>query len=229
MRVLLVEDEVELAEAISKGLREASYAVDIAHDGEIALYHASENKYDIAIIDVMLPIMDGFTVCKELRQQRQWLPVLILSARDAVEDRVTGLNCGADDYLVKPFNFVELLARMRALTRRVGELRSKALKVADLELDTLSHSAIRGGKKIRLTAKEYALLEFLMLRVDQVLNRTTIAEHVWDENFDPFSNIIDAYIKRLRKKIDYGFAQPLIHTRRCEGYILSPDFAERYV
>ncbi len=229
MRVLLVEDEVELAEAISKGLREASYAVDIANDGEIALYHASENMYDIAIVDVMLPVTDGFTVCKELRRQRQWLPVLILSARDAVEDRVQGLNCGADDYLVKPFNFIELLARMRALTRRVGEVRSQALRVADLELDTLNHSAIRGGRRIRLTAKEYALLEFLMMRVDEVLNRTTIAEHVWDENFDPFSNIIDAYIKRLRRKIDYGFAQPLIHTRRCEGYILSPGSAERYV
>jgi two-component system copper resistance phosphate regulon response regulator CusR len=223
MRILLVEDEPRVAGFIAKGLREQAYAVDIAKDGEEALYFASENDYDLIILDLMLPIIDGMTVCKRLRGSGLRKPILILTARDTVEDRVTGLDSGADDYLSKPFDFKELLARIRALLRRPRELRSQILRVADLTLNTADHSVTREGRSISLTAKEYALLEFLMLRANQIVDREQIAQHVWDENFDPFSNIIDVYVRRLRAKIDRGFARPLILTRRGEGYMLLGD------
>ena len=224
MRMLLVEDEPRVAHFIARGLREQSYAVDIAADGEEALYHVSINEYDLIILDVMLPLKDGFQVCREVRAQGITQPVLMLTARDAIDDRVTGLDCGADDYLGKPFDFKELLARIRALLRRrTKELRPEILKIADMIIDRSRHSVSRAGRNISLTAKEYSLLEFLVSKADMLVGRSEIAEHVWDENFDPFSNVIDVYVKRLRGKIDAGFGRPLIHTRRGEGYILRTD------
>lgn len=223
MRLLLVEDEPRVSHFIAKGMREQSYAVDIARDGEEALYKTEINDYDAIILDVMLPLKNGFEVCSELRSSGNRTPVLMLTARDAVEDKVKGLDCGADDYLSKPFDFKELLARMRALLRRVTELRPEILRAADLQLNTASRSVMRDGRKIGLTAKEYALLEFFMLRQEQIVGRDEIAEHVWDENFDPFSNVIDVYVRRLRKKIDDGFGRQLIHTRRGQGYMFSSD------
>ncbi len=221
MRLLLVEDEPRVAGFIAKGLREQCYAVDISPDGEDALYRAGETEYDLLILDVMLPRKDGYAVCRELRGRGFRHPILMLTARDAVDDRVRGLDAGADDYLAKPFKFRELLARIRALLRRPQELRPQLLQISDLVLNTASHRVTRGGQRIELTAKEYALLEFLLLRQNRVVNREQIAEHVWDESFDPLSNIIDVYVRRLRAKIDAGFAPPLIHTRRGEGYFLS--------
>ncbi len=223
MRILLVEDEPRVARFIAKGLREQSYALDIAGDGEAALYQASINDYDFVILDVMLPVKDGYQVCRELRGAGFRHPILMLTARDAVDDRVAGLDAGADDYLSKPFDFKELLARIRALLRRPHELRPRVIQVSDLKLDTGSHAVWRRGRSISLTAKEYALLEFLVLRQNRIVNREQIAEHVWDENFDPFSNVIDVYVRRLRTKIDEGFNRSLIHTRRGEGYMLSAD------
>lgn len=223
MRILLVEDEHRVAGFIAKGLRERAYAVDIARDGEEALYYGGVNEYDLVILDVMLPVKDGYAVCRELRGAGFRTPILMLTARDAVDDRVRGLDCGADDYLTKPFDFKELLARLRALSRRSTGIRPEMIQVADVSLNTASHAVTRAGKTIGLTAKEYALLEFLMLNQDRVVNREQIAQHVWDENFDPFSNIIDVYVRRLRAKLDAGFRRPLIHTRRGEGYILTAD------
>jgi DNA-binding response OmpR family regulator len=223
VRVLLVEDEPRIAGFIAKGLRERAYAVDVARDGEEALYYAGVNEYDLVILDVMLPVKDGYGVCRELRGSGFRSPILMLTARDAVDDRVAGLDSGADDYLTKPFDFKELLARLRALSRRSTEIRPEVIQVADLTLNPENHAIIRAGKRISVTAKEYALLEFLMLNQSRVVNREQIAQHVWDENFDPFSNIIDVYVRRLRTKIDAGFSQPLIHTRRGEGYILTAE------
>src|SRR6185503_6985843 len=183
---------------IAKGLREQSYAVDIAPDGAQAVYHATVNEYDLVILDVLLPIKDGHTVCRELRASGFRAPVLMLTARDAVDDRVAGLDAGADDYLTKPFDFKELLARLRALLRRSAELRPEMARVADLTMNTASHAVTRAGRPVTLTAKEYALLEFLVLNQGRVVGREQIAEHVWDESFDPMSNVIDVYIKRLR-------------------------------
>jgi len=221
VRILLVEDESRVAGFIAKGLREQSYAVDISSDGEQALYQAAVNQYDIVILDVMLPLKDGHTVCRELRASGFRTPILMLTARGAVDDRVEGLDSGADDYLAKPFDFKELLARLRALLRRSAALRPQVLRVADLTLNTASHAAARAGNPVSLTAKEYALLEFLVLNQGRVVGREQIGQHVWDENFDPLSNVIDVYIKRLRAKLDTGFSRRLIHTRRGEGYILS--------
>ena len=221
MRILLVEDEPRVAHFTAKGLREQHFAVDLARDGEEAVYKASINAYDLIILDVMLPQKNGFEVCKEVRGAGNKTPILMLTARDAIADRVRGLDSGADDYLGKPFDFQELLARVRALLRRAQQLRPEVLQVADLTLNTANHSVQRGNKAISLTAKEYSLLEFFVLHADQVVNREEIAEHVWDENFDPFSNIIDVYVRRLRKKIDDDFDRPLIHTRRGQGYILT--------
>jgi two-component system copper resistance phosphate regulon response regulator CusR len=223
VRVLLVEDEPRVAGFIAKGLREQAYAVDNARDGEEAVYYAGVNQYDLVILDVMLPVKDGYAVCRELRGSGLRTPILMLTARDAVDDRVRGLDCGADDYLTKPFDFKELLARLRALARRSAEVRPAVVRIADLTLDTASHAVSRAGRPVSLTTKEYALLEFLTLNQNRVLNREQIAEHVWDENFDPFSNVIDVYIRRLRTKIDAGFEQPLIHTRRGAGYILTAE------
>lgn len=215
-----MEDETRVAGFIARGLREQTYAVDIASDGEQALYQASVNEYDIVILDVLLPVKDGYAVCRELRAAGFRAPILMLTARDAVDDRVAGLDSGADDYLAKPFDFKELLARLRALLRRAVGLRPRVMHVADLVLDTGGHSVARAGKDISLTAKEYALLEYLVLNQGRVVGREQIAQHVWDESFDPFSNVIDVYIKRLRDKLDTGHARRLIHTRRGEGYML---------
>lgn len=221
VRILLAEDEPRVASFIARGLREKAYAVDIAPDGEQALYHASVNQYDLVILDVMLPAKDGYAVCRELRGQGMRSPILMLTAKDAVDDRVMGLDCGADDYLTKPFDFKELLARLRALSRRSAEVRPERLRAVDLTLNTANHAVSRAGKAISLTAKEYALLEFLVINQNRIVGREQIAQHVWDESFDPFSNLIDVYIRRLRAKIDTGFDPPLIYTRRGEGYMLA--------
>jgi len=221
VRVLLVEDESRVATFIAKGLREQTYAVDIARDGEQALYMATVHQYDVVVLDIMLPVRDGYSVCRELRGSGCRTPILMLTARDAVDDRVSGLDAGADDYLTKPFDFKELLARLRALLRRSTTFRPGLARVADLTLDTASHRVTRAGKSLTLTAKEYALLEFLVINEGRVVGREQIAEHVWDESFDPFSNIIDVYVKRLRDKLDAGHQPRLIHTRRGAGYILS--------
>ena len=223
MRLLLVEDEPRVAGFLAKGLREQSYAVDISCDGEDAVYRAGANEYDLLILDLMLPLKNGYDVCRELRGAGFRAPILILTALDGVDDRVSGLDAGADDYLAKPFEFRELLARIRALLRRPREIRPASLQISDLTLHTGSHAVMRAGRRLELTAKEYALLEFLMLRQNRVVSREQIAQHVWDESFDPLSNIIDVYVRRLRSKIDAGFAPPLIHTRRGEGYMLSAD------
>jgi two-component system, OmpR family, copper resistance phosphate regulon response regulator CusR len=219
VRILLVEDEPRVAAFIAKGLRESAYAVDIAGDGEHALYWAGANEYDLLLLDVMLPVKDGYTVCRELRALGADCPILMLTARDAVQDRITGLDAGADDYLTKPFDFEELLARIRALLRRPREVRPRVMRMADLTRNTINHEVTRGGRTIGLTAKEYSLLEFLMRNENRVVNREQIVQHVWDENFDAFSNIIDVYVRRLRNKIDEGFEPALIRTRRGEGYV----------
>lgn len=221
MRILLVEDEPSAAKMLAKGLREQSYAVDVAEDGEAALYQISIYDYDLVILDVMLPRKDGFEVCREMRAAGSSVPVLMLTARDVVEDRITGLDSGADDYLTKPFDFGELLARARALLRRGEALRSETLVVADLEIDTCSKRVQRAGTDIQLTVKEYGLLEYFARNVDRVLGRAEIAEHVWDENFDAFSNLIEVYVQRLRRKIDDGHPVKLFQTRRGEGYVLT--------
>jgi two-component system copper resistance phosphate regulon response regulator CusR len=223
VRILLVEDNSRMARVIAKGLREQTYAVDLAGDGEEAAYLGSVNEYDLVILDVMLPLKDGHAVCRELRATGVRTPILMLTARGSVDDRVTGLDSGADDYLTKPFDFKELLARMRALLRRSSVFRPPVMRVADLTLNTASHAVARDGRPVNLTAKEYALLEFLVFNQGRVVGREQIAQHVWDENFDPFSNVIDVYIKRLRGKLDADSERRLIHTRRGEGYLLQVD------
>jgi two-component system, OmpR family, copper resistance phosphate regulon response regulator CusR len=223
MRILLAEDDARIAQFVAKGLREQAYAVDLATTGDDALYQADINSYDLVILDVMIPGHDGFEVCRALRKSGKRMPILMLTARDAVEDRITGLDQGADDYLTKPFEFRELLARLRALLRRSGELRPPQIVVEDLKLDTAAQSAMRGEKKIPLTTKEYALLEFLARNAGRVVGRAEIAEHVWDETFDPFSNLIEVYVNRLRGKIDSGSRRPLLHTRRGAGYMLGAE------
>ena len=219
MRILLAEDEAQTAAMLARGLREEAYAVDVAEDGAAALHEAASNEYDLVILDVMLPLRDGFSVCRELRDSGAAMPVLMLTARDAVDDRVRGLDAGADDYLVKPFDFEELLARVRALLRRGPALQPAVLRVADLALDTRSRRVTRAGRSLDLTAKEYSLLEYLARRRGEVVTRAEIAEHVWDSSFDAFSNGIEVYVQRLRRKVDDGHA-PLIRTRRGEGYVL---------
>lgn len=221
MRILLVEDDARVAGFLAKGLREKAYAVDVARDGEEAVYLAAVNDYDLIILDVMLPVKDGHAVCRELRGGGARVPILMLTARGSVDDRVAGLDSGADDYLTKPFDFKELLARLRALLRRSAVFRPPVVQVGDLSMNTANHAVARAGRSINLTAKEYALLEFLILNQDRVVGREQIAQHVWDENFDPLSNVIDVYIKRLRAKLDAGAARRLIHTRRGEGYLLT--------
>lgn len=221
MRVLLVEDEQGAAKMLAKGLREESYAVDVAGDGETALHQAHLNDYDLIILDVMLPDKDGFEVCRELRAAGSAVPILMLTARDAIEDRIEGLNTGADDYLVKPFDFEELLARVRALLRRVPALLPEVITIADLAINTQSQQVARAGKPIELTTKEYALLEYLARRANEVVGRADIAEHVWDESYDPFSKVIEVFIQRLRRKIDDDRPVKLIRTRRGAGYILA--------
>jgi two-component system, OmpR family, copper resistance phosphate regulon response regulator CusR len=222
MRLLLVEDDAHIARFVAKGLREQAYAVDVSSNGDDALYQADINTYDLVILDVMIPGRNGFEVCRQLRKSGKRMPILMLTARDAVEDRITGLDHGADDYLTKPFEFRELLARLRALLRRSGELRPAKIVVADLVLDTAAQSVSRAGRSVTLTAKEYALLEFLARNAGRVVGRAEIAEHVWDESFDPFSNLIEVYVNRVRRKIDADSSKPLLHTRRGAGYFFGP-------
>ena len=221
MRILLVEDEPSAATMLAKGLREEAYAVDIAADGETALAQAFVNDYDLLILDVVLPGKDGFSVCRELRANGSTVPVLMLTARDAVEDRVEGLDSGADDYLPKPFDLDELLARVRALLRRKPALYPEIITVGNLSVDTRARQVARAGQAIEVTTKEYALLEYLARRAGEVVSRADISEHVWDESYDPFSKVIEVFIQRLRRKVDGGQTLKLIHTRRGEGYMLS--------
>ena len=222
MRILIVEDERKISSYVKRGLEEQGYAVDAAYTGSEGLDWAQATPYDLILLDIMLPEMDGITVCTELRRQGDRTPILMLTARDAVDDRVAGLDAGADDYLVKPFAMKELLARVRAMTRRPSNApKSPVLQVADLSLDTLTHYVLRGDRKIKLTAKEFAVLECLMREPERVLTRTMIAEHVW--NYDVFnqSNIVDVYIRNLRRKIDDDWDLKLIHTVRGAGYRIS--------
>ena len=220
MRVLVVEDEQKINRAVSQALREEAYAVDSALDGEEGEELALVNEYDLIILDLMLPKKPGMALCRGLREQGIATPILMLTAKDTVEDRVEGLDSGADDYLVKPFHMDELLARARALLRRETTVKVTRLQVADLLVDTSSHRVTRNGMPIELTSKEYAMLEYFMRNQDQVLTRTMISEHVWDDQFDSLSNIIDVYIRRLRRKIDEGFQSRLLHTIRGSGYLL---------
>ncbi len=220
MRILLVEDETRMASFIVRGLKEENYVVDVANDGEKALFLAEINPYDLIILDVILPIKDGITVCRELRIKKIDIPVLMLTSKDRVRDKVLGLNSGADDYLAKPFAFEELLARISALLRRNKTDKTGTLKIADLELDQLKHKVTRAGNEIILTSKEFALLEYLMLNATHVVTRTMISEHVWHEDFDSFTNVIDVYMNFLRNKIDKGHKKQLIHTIHGKGYIL---------
>ncbi len=226
MRVLLVEDEPSAARILAKGLREHGYAVDLSGDGVDAGYKTSINEYDLVILDVMLPRKDGFQLCNELRTTGAEMPILMLTARDAVEDRITGLDSGADDYLTKPFDYRELLARIRALLRRKPSKHIEDIEVDDLKIRVASRSVARAGLSVQLTPKEYALLEYLATRAGELVTRTEISEHVWDESFDPFSNLIEVYIQRLRRRIDAGHSKRLIHTRRGEGYILTAESAD---
>lgn len=220
MKVLLAEDDQRIANFIIKGLRENAYAVDAAADGEDALYQAAINTYDVIILDVMMPVKDGFAVCRELRESGVKTPVLMLTARDAIDDKISGPDYGADDYLTKPFEFGELLARLRALLRRSGEIRPPKIVIEDLEINTTAQTVRRGKNEISLTTKEYTLLEYLAREKGKVVGRAEIAEHVWDESFDAFSNLIEVYVNRLRSKMDEGYDVQLIHTRRGAGYIL---------
>jgi DNA-binding response OmpR family regulator len=223
MRLLLVEDEARAADVLAKGLREQAYAVDVAADGESALFRADITDYDALILDVMLPLKDGLTVCRTLRASGNAVPILMITARDAVDARIEGLDCGADDYLVKPFDFGELLARLRAVIRRGGRARlPEQMSVGTLTLETRGRRALVGDRQLALTAKEYAVLEYLVRRAGDVVTRADIAEHVWDERSEPSSNVVDVYIQRLRRKLEEAGADPPIRTRRGEGYQLVP-------
>jgi heavy metal response regulator len=221
MRILVVEDERRIADFIRKGLSEHGYAVDVASDGEEALDWPEVAEFDVIVLDIMLPVRDGIDVCRELRRRGVQTPILMLTARDAVEDRVRGLDSGADDYLVKPFAFAELLARLRALARRERSVLGTRLQVGDLVLDTTTREVSRRGRCMTLTSKEYALLEYLMRHPNQVLTRTMIAEHVWNYDFDNATNVIDVHVRNLRRKMDDPFPTKLIHTVRGAGYRIS--------
>lgn len=224
MRILLVEDDADLAQFIRKGLKEEHYAVDVAADGKEGLELALNNAYDLLILDIMLPKLDGLTLCRRIRAKGNMTPVLLLTARNTVEDKVSGFDTGADQFLPKPFAFVELLAQIRALLRRGSAQQIAQLQAADLRLDPASHRVWRAGHEIALTNKEYALLEFLLRNKNRVLTRTAIIGHVWDISYDPMTNIVDAHIRALRAKIDRDFSPPLIATVRGAGYMLEePD------
>jgi two-component system OmpR family response regulator len=223
MRILVVEDEPKMAAAIAGGLRREGYAVDTAGAGDDALFQARVYDYDAIVLDVMLPGIDGFEVCDAMRRDKRWAPVLMLTARDEVADRVKGLDVGADDYLVKPFSFDELLARVRALLRRGERARPVVLSVGDVELSPATHTVTRAGREVSLTPREFALLRFLMEHPTDVLTRTHLLEHVWDENYDGPGNLVDVYIGYLRKKLERPFGRGLIKTVRGVGYTLEPE------
>ena len=220
MRVLIVEDEVKIARAIRRGLEHEGYATDVVATGEEAILRATENDYDAVVLDVRIPAPDGFAVCRQMRARNRWAPVLMLTARDSVEDRIRGLDAGADDYLVKPFSFGELLARLRALLRRAPAERPATLRVGDLALDPSAHSVTRAGRPVELSAREFALLEFLMRHAGQVLTRTAMLEHVWDYRYDGDSNVVDVYIGYLRRKLCASDEADPIETVRDVGYRL---------
>jgi two-component system copper resistance phosphate regulon response regulator CusR len=222
MRLLLAEDDAQLGRTLTKGLRQEAYAVDIVADGENAMHHALINEYDVIILDVMMPRRDGFSVCRELRRNGSRTPVLMLTARDTIADKITGLDAGGDDYLTKPFEFAELLARLRALLRRrTTDLLAAEVRIGSLRVNMASHSVDRAGRTIVLTTKEFSLLAFLARHEGHVVSRAEICAHVWDDNHDPYSNAIEVYINRLRRKIDSVSDAPLIHTRRGAGYMLA--------
>jgi DNA-binding response OmpR family regulator len=221
MRLLLIEDEPDAARMLARGLREQTYAVDVATDGHEGAYRASIADYDAIILDVMLPSLDGLDVCRHLRRSGSSVPILMLTARDTVEARIAGLDSGADDYLTKPFDFGELLARLRAVIRRgVRPALPEQLRIGLLEFDTRGHRVLKHGREIPLTTREYALLEYLARRAGDVVGRADIAEHVWDDSYEPLSNVIDVYIQRLRRKLDDPGQESVIRTRRGEGYTL---------
>ena len=220
MRVLVVEDEKKTASFVRKALQAEGFAVDVCHNGDDALAAASATSFDGIVLDIMLPGRDGLSVLRQLRERKNAMPVLLLSARGEVNERIEGLNLGADDYLPKPFELAELVARVRALVRRGGGSKSTVLRLADLALDTIAHEARRGETKIELTAREYRLLEFLLRNSGRICGRMSIIEKVWDYDFDPGTNIVDVYVRRLREKIDDGFASKLLHTVRGIGYVL---------
>lgn len=220
MHILVIEDEKKIASFIKRGLKEEGYTVDLAIDGEEGDFLATTQDYDLIVLDLIIPKIDGISLCRKLRGKKVISPILILTAKDAIKDKVLGLDSGADDYLTKPFAFEELLARVRALLRKRDSMTATKLQVGDLVLDLLSHKVTRSGKEILLTSKEYALLEYLMRRAGTVVTRTMISEHVWETDFDTFTNIIDVYINYLRKKIGHGHEKKLIHTMRGRGYIL---------
>ena len=220
MRILIVEDEKKTASYLKKGLVENGYVVDCAENGEDGLHLATTGDYDLVVLDIMLPERDGWSLIGELRRAGRQTPVLFLTARDSVQDRVKGLELGADDYLVKPFAFSELLARVRSIMRRGPSRQPEVLKIADLELDLVKHKATRAGQRLDLTPKEFALLSLLVRRAGEALSRTLIAEQVWDMNFDSDNNVIDVAIRRLRRKMDDPFPRKLVHTVRGVGYVL---------
>jgi heavy metal response regulator len=220
MRILLIEDEKKIAHFIRRGMKEEGYSVDVANDGENGYFLASTEEYDLIVLDIMLPKMDGMTVCRNLRGDNVSTPILMLSAKDMVSDKVKGLDAGANDYLTKPFAFEEFLARIRALLRKTESKHVTRLVIDDLELDMLTHKVTRAGKDIELTAKEFSLLEYMMKNEGVIVTRTMISEHVWDMNFDTYTNVIDVFISYLRNKIDAGFEKKLIQTVRGRGYIL---------
>jgi two-component system copper resistance phosphate regulon response regulator CusR len=222
MRILVVEDDKKVASFLRRGLTEESYAVDVAHDGETGAHQAEAFDYDAIILDLMLPRLSGAEVLQRLRAKKPDVPVLLLTAKGSVEDRVAGLNLGADDYLVKPFAFAELSARLRALLRR-GTRESTRLQIADLSVDLTTRTVTRAGRKLELSSKEFALLEFLLRNARRPVTRTMIIEHVWDLHFDSLTNVVDVYINYLRNKIDKSFSQPLIHTVRGVGYMLTDE------
>ncbi len=222
MRILIVEDEKKISEFIKRGLKEENYAVDAALDGLEGLRMAEENPYDLIILDIMLPGMDGLTLCARLRAGGFGAPIMMLTAKDLVEDKVKGLDAGANDYLTKPFAFEELLARIRALLRKTPAQPSTTLEAGDLNLDLLTHKAFRAGRELILSAKEFALLEYLTRNQGAIVTRTMISEHVWDINFDTATNVIDVYINYLRRKLESGRGKKIIHTVRGKGYILKP-------
>jgi len=223
MRVLLVEDDPKLAASIGRGLRHEGYAVDLAEDGDEAVARALVWDYDGILLDVILPARDGLAVCRALRERGCWAPVLMITARDQVRDRISGLDVGADDYLAKPFDFGEMLARLRAVMRRAPVERPVRLEIGDLVVDPATHMVTRAGAPVRLTAREFALLEFLARHAGEVITRTRLLDHVWDENYEGSTNIVDVYVSSLRKKLEQPFGRPLIRTMRGVGYIMGDE------
>ncbi|MCA0374194.1 MAG: response regulator transcription factor [Gemmatimonadetes bacterium] len=226
MRILIAEDDARLHDLLARALRERAWAVDVVTDGDAALVEAAVNDYDAIVLDVMLPRRTGLEVCRELRRRGARTPILMLTARDALPDRVAGLDSGADDYVVKPFELDELLARLRALMRRGPTLQEERFVVGDLVVDSRAQQVVRAGQAVLLTTREYALLEYLARHAGRVVGRAELTEHVWDANHDPASNALEVYVGRVRKKLDVAGRTPLLHTRRGAGYLLSADVVD---